>query len=109
MSASSVVCVPRPGGRIVTVSIDADRYRPQFDIPADQRNEADLRSARDSRAADRESGGTMTTAVSGGNRDADELILRGIASAVRVDGKLTETQQRVLAAIGTHVLDFDTP
>ncbi len=50
----------------------------------------------------------MTT-TNGDGRDAGELILRGIASAVRVDGKLTETQQSVLAAIGTHVLGCDTP
>lgn len=47
--------------------------------------------------------------TNGDRRNASELILRGIASAVRVDGTLTETQQNVLAAIGQHVLDCDTP
>jgi hypothetical protein len=41
--------------------------------------------------------------------DVAEVMLRGLASAVRVDGRLTDTQTNVLAAIGTYVLGCDVP
>ncbi len=41
--------------------------------------------------------------------DQAELVLRGIASAVRDDGQLDATQASVLGAIGKYLLEVDTP
>ena len=38
-----------------------------------------------------------------------ELMMRGIASAVRHQGALTATQASILTAVGTHLLGVDTP
>jgi hypothetical protein len=38
-----------------------------------------------------------------------ELIARGLASSVRHDGALTDTQSALLAAVGKHLLDIKTP
>jgi len=51
---------------------------------------------------------TNTGTTPNGPGDA-ELVLRGIASAVRGDGTLTDTQTAILGAIGTYLLDVSTP
>ena len=51
----------------------------------------------------------MTGGTPHDERDAAELVLRGLASAVRVDGALTDTQTAILGAIGAYLLEVSIP
>jgi hypothetical protein len=41
--------------------------------------------------------------------DLAEVIMRGLASAVRSEGALTDTQSNLLGALGKYLIGSDTP